>query len=86
MGSRRHIDRKAVAESALSGGAERLRDLITRDTDSDRQRRQRQEWPELWETIDSLVERVTVIRGPWRPPPGPSLFDGSTGPRPGGTA
>ena len=72
---RRYIDPKASAEGGLNGAATRIRDLVVRRADmAEVQERHRAEWPDLWEAIDSVVERIDVL-APREPDPSPSLFD-----------
>lgn len=47
-------DRRHQAE--LDGAAGRVRAVLRRAHDERLEARQRAEWPELWEAIDSLVE------------------------------
>jgi hypothetical protein len=72
---RRYIDPRAAADGRLKGAASRMRDLVARRKDmTDVQERHRDEWPDLWEAIDSVVASIDTLF-PQEPDPSPTLFD-----------
>jgi len=57
-------DPARVHAARVTGAATAVRDVIVSDASSDRQRRHRAEWPELWEHLDALAD---VVAPPERP-------------------
>ena len=57
-------DPARVHAARVTGAATAVRDVIVSDAGSDRQRRHRAEWPELWEHLDALAD---VVAPPERP-------------------
>jgi hypothetical protein len=76
MGEQNRI--RAGARGGLDGAAKRLRTHVHRDrrTGPQLQDRHRDEWPELWSAIDSILQCLDVLYPPV-PEPTKGLFDGS---------
>jgi hypothetical protein len=66
------------ARELFDGAVKQLRADVRRDrrTGPQLQDRHRDEWPELWSAIDSIVRCLDVIE-PTRPEPARGMFDGS---------
>ena len=54
-------DPARVHAARVTGAATAVRDVIVSDAGSDRQRRHRAEWPELWELLDALADVVAQL-------------------------
>ena len=51
-------DRERVRHAQMTGAATAVHDALVLGGDPDREERHRQEWPELWATIDRLLDAV----------------------------
>jgi hypothetical protein len=78
--SRRHVDPQRLSLASYVGVSKRIRGEIWRDNVSDRQRRHREDWPELWRALDDLIELVDGEFPPFGNPHPPGFGTGSAGP------